>query len=122
MNERMEVRLEKLFHEPSRMTMMSVLLEAGEGMAFVELKTACGLTDGNLSRHLKTLSEEGAVRIKKSFTENRPRTTVTLTAAGRRDFLAYLDELEAILKRARAAWPQAAVRRGAPAGANPVRV
>ena len=93
-------QLEKLFHEPNRLLIMSELCATAEGLSFNELKNACDLTDGNLSRHLTALESNKAVQIKKSFIENKPRTTVTATASGRKKFLSYLDSLEAVLKDA----------------------
>lgn len=72
-------------------------------MPFPELRDRCGLTDGNLNRHLKTLEDEGVVRCTKTFVKDKPRTTVILTAAGMRRFQAYLDALAAILKQTKAA-------------------
>ena len=92
--------LEKLYHEPNRLAIMSELCASSEGLAFNDLKTSCDLTDGNLSRHLSALEKGGAVRIKKNFVDNKPRTTAFATAAGRRNFLAYLDSLESVLKQA----------------------
>lgn len=90
-------RLERIFHEPGRLAIMSNLLGAIDGMTFTELKAASELTDGNLSRHLSALERAKAVRIQKSFVGHRPRTTVSLTKQGRDDFLAYLQALEAVL-------------------------
>jgi DNA-binding transcriptional ArsR family regulator len=90
-------RLERIFHEPGRLTIMSNLLGAIDGMTFTELKNACELTDGNLSRHLAALEQAKAVRIKKSFVGPRPQTTVCLSKQGRDDFMAYLQALEAVL-------------------------
>ena len=92
--------LERVFHEPNRLAIMSSLGGAVEGLTFGELKEQCGLTDGNLSRHLKTLEEAGAVRLDKRFVGARPRTTVYLTDAGREGFIAYLQALEEVLQRA----------------------
>jgi DNA-binding transcriptional ArsR family regulator len=92
--------LERLFHEPSRLAIMSSLGGAVDGLTFSELKQQCDLTDGNLSRHLKTLEEGGAVRVKKRFVGARPQTRVFLTAAGRAGFLAYLKALEEVLQNA----------------------
>ena len=44
--------LERVFHEPSRMAILSALCTVRGGMPFTELRDRCGLTDGNLSRHL----------------------------------------------------------------------
>jgi DNA-binding transcriptional ArsR family regulator len=92
--------LERVFHEPNRLAIMSSLGGAVEGLTFGELKELCGLTDGNLSRHLKTLEEAQAIRLDKKFVGARPRTTVYLADAGREGFIAYLQALEAVLQRA----------------------
>ena len=95
--------LERVFHEPNRLAIMSELVGAVDGMTFTQLRDACQLTDGNLSRHLKTLAEAGAVRIEKTFVGAKPRTTVHLAEKGRASFLAYLEALEAVLQRAASA-------------------
>ena len=92
--------LERVFHEPNRLAIVSLLVAAAEGTTFGELKRECGLTDGNLSRHLKTLEQAGAVRIEKTFVARRPRTQVFLSEKGRDGFLRYLDALEAVLRNA----------------------
>ncbi len=93
--------LERVFHEPNRLAIMSALGGATEGLTFNELKEQCGLTDGNLSRHLKALEEAGAVRISKHKTHGaRPQTTLFLTAAGRVAFVRYLHNLESVLRHA----------------------
>lgn len=92
--------LERIFHEPSRLAIMSNLCGAVEGMTFTELKQACDLTDGNLNSHLKVLGEQNAVKIKKEFVGAKPRTTVFLTGSGRKSFVRYLDALEDVLKAA----------------------
>ena len=84
----------------NRLAIMSALGGAVDGLTFSELKEQCVLTDGNLSRHLKALDESGAVQIKKAFVGARPRTTVYLTGAGRTSFVAYLQNLEAVLRHA----------------------
>jgi len=93
-------RLERIFHEPGRLTIMTNLLGAPNGLTFTELKTACDLTDGNLSRHLAALEKAKAISIKKSFVKNRPQTRVVLSKRGRMDFMAYLQALEAVLLEA----------------------
>jgi DNA-binding HxlR family transcriptional regulator len=90
-------RLERIFHEPGRLTIMTKLLGAPKGLQFTQLKDDCDLTDGNLSRHLKALERAKAVTIKKRFVKNRPQTTVALSKRGQTDFMAYLQALEAVL-------------------------
>jgi len=96
-NDNPYAHLERIFHEPGRLTIMTNLLGAPDGLTFTELKAACNLTDGNLSRHLKVLEEAKAVTAKKRFVKNRPQTTVFLSKAGREDFMAYLQALETVL-------------------------
>ena len=99
--------LERIFHEPARLAIMSALCSvAADGRTFNELKADCRLTDGNLSRHLNVLEEAGVVRIRKEFVEAKPRTTVFLSAAGLTRFRQYLDALEDLLKTARSAIPE----------------
>jgi len=92
--------LKTLFHEPNRLAMMSALSQAIDGLTFNDLKRECDLTDGNLSRHLKTLEEAGAIRIEKTFVDAKPRTTVFLSEAGRKSFIEYLQVLEEVLQKA----------------------
>ena len=93
-------KLERIFHEPNRLAIMSNLCGAINGVTFTELKEACELTDGNLSRHLRTLQEQGAVRIEKEFVGVKPKTTVFLSDKGRKSFVRYLEALEDVLKTA----------------------
>lgn len=92
--------LERIFHEPSRLAIMSMLCAARDGLTFNELKEQCKLTDGNLSRHLKMLEDAKVVRIKKTFVEAKPRTTAYLTQKGHERFVDYLKTLEGVLKNA----------------------
>lgn len=99
--------LERLFHEPNRLSIMSALCAAERGLAFGELKEACGLTDGNLNRHLKALEEAGAIRIQKTFLAAKPRTTIALSRTGLDRFSEYLGALEQVLQKARDSFPVA---------------
>lgn len=95
--------IKKIFHEPNRLAILSALAAAPDGLPFVEMKTTCRLTDGNLSRHLKALSDLDVVRVKKTFAGAKPRTTVFLTDRGRARFVRYLSALEEVLQTARTA-------------------
>ena len=97
--------LERIFHEPNRLAIMSALCAADEGLSFTGLRDACGLTDGNLNRHLKVLDAAGVLRIKKVFVDAKPRTTVALSKKGLRRFSEYLDALNDVLTAAQAAMP-----------------
>ena len=75
---------------------MSALCGSDNGMTFNELKSECNLTDGNLNRHLKTLEEAKAVRLRKKSSGGRPTTVVRISDVGRERFIDYLATLEAI--------------------------
>jgi DNA-binding transcriptional ArsR family regulator len=95
--------LERIFHEPNRMAILSALCAAGDPLSFTELKALSGLTDGNLSRHLKALEEANVIHISKTFVGVKPRTTVALTDKGLKRFDEYLSALSDVLKKARKA-------------------
>jgi predicted ArsR family transcriptional regulator len=67
-------------------------------MSFTALADACGLTDGNLNRHLHALAEMKIVRLSRVRGFGRPTTVVRITKPGRSRFLAYIDELEAVIR------------------------
>lgn len=94
--------LERLFHEKARLGIVSSLVGYEKGLAFTDLKLLCGLTDGNLSRHLQILEEAGCIAIEKGFEGRRPCTRCNLTEEGRRRFADYLKELETVLRQASA--------------------
>lgn len=91
-------QLKQIFHEPNRLAILSAVLRTREGLTFSEIKEACRLTDGNLSRHLRALENMKVVRLKKRFVGLKPQTQVSITAMGRSHFLAYLQALEDVLK------------------------
>lgn len=92
--------LDRVMHEKARLGVLSSLIAHPKGLAFGDLKTLCGLTDGNLSRHLQTLQEAGLIDITKSFEHSRPQTTIKLTKSGRKRFLEYLALLEQVVREA----------------------
>lgn len=92
--------LDRIMHEKARLGVLTSLMAHPKGLAFADLKQLCGLTDGNLSRHLQVLQEAGLVAIEKGYERNRPHTTCRLTAEGRRRFLDYLSVLEQVVRDA----------------------
>ena len=95
--------LERLFHDPTRLAILSTLLESPDEGSFNGLKVACGLTDGNLQSHLRALESAGVVTLTKEIFNDRARTRVEITDTGRIRFLDYLSALESALRRAAAA-------------------
>ena len=75
-----------------RLGVVSVLVSRAEA-TFPELKVVLGVTQGNLTVHLRKLEEAGYVTIDKSFVDRKPRTTVRLARRGREAFLAHVRAL-----------------------------
>jgi DNA-binding transcriptional ArsR family regulator len=92
--------LDRVIHEKARLGLLTSLIAHPKGLAFADLKQLCGLTDGNLSRHLQVLQEAGLVDVIKGYEGNRPHTTCRLTKTGRRRFLDYLAVLEQLVRDA----------------------
>lgn len=92
--------LDRVIHEKARLGILTSLIGHPKGLAFGDLKRLCGLTDGNLSRHIQVLQDADLVVVQKGYQGNRPHTTCKLTPAGRKQFLKYLDLLEQIVRDA----------------------
>jgi DNA-binding MarR family transcriptional regulator len=100
MNPEPFLQLDRVIHEKGRLAIMS-MLAASPDLSFTELRDALNMTDGNLTTHIRTLQEAGYVAVTKSFENKRPLTTCSLTAGGRKAFLAYVDLLEQIVQQTR---------------------
>ena len=92
--------LDRVLHEKARLGILTSLATHPKGLAFADLKQLCGLTDGNLSRHLQVLDEAGLIEIEKGYDRNRPQTVCRITAEGRRRYLDYLKVLEQVVRDA----------------------
>ena len=92
--------LDRVIHEKARLGILTSLVTHPRGVVFGELKQMCGLTDGNLSRHLQVLEEAGLVAIQKGYDHKRPQTVCRITALGRHRYLDYLSVLEQVVRDA----------------------
>lgn len=92
--------LDRIIHEKARLGVLTSLMTNPDGLAFADLKLLCGLTDGNLSRHLQVLEEAGLVEIIKGYEGKRPHTICRMTQDGRQRFLDYLTVLEQVVRDA----------------------
>jgi DNA-binding MarR family transcriptional regulator len=94
------LQIDRVIHEKGRLAIMSMLAAAPE-LSFTEMRDALGMTDGNLTTHIRTLQEAGYLSVTKSYQKNRPLTTCSLTAAGKRAFTNYINLLEQIVRESR---------------------
>jgi DNA-binding MarR family transcriptional regulator len=95
--------LDRVIHERARLGLLTSLAAHPKGLVFADLRRLCGLTDGNLSRHLAVLQSAGLVEVTKGFAKNRPQTLCRITREGRRRFLDYLAVLDGVVRDAAAA-------------------
>jgi DNA-binding MarR family transcriptional regulator len=88
--------LDETIHAQARLSIVAFL--AGlESTGFTALRDALGMTDGNLSTHLRKLEDAGYVETDKKFIDRKPHTSVRLTKIGRQAFADYLRALEQLL-------------------------
>jgi DNA-binding MarR family transcriptional regulator len=98
------LQLDRIIHEQGRLGIMS-LLAASPELSFTELRGLLDMTDGNLTTHIRTLQQAGYVSVAKSYEHNRPLTTCSLTARGKKAFTTYINLLEKIVQRTRSNKP-----------------
>ena len=87
---------DRVIHEPARLKIMSVLSVA-ESADFTYLMRETALTRGNLSVQLTRLEDAGYITIAKAFVGRTPRTTASMTKAGRAAFDEYRVYLASLL-------------------------
>ncbi|HLH57388.1 MAG TPA: transcriptional regulator [Verrucomicrobiae bacterium] len=97
MNPEAFLQLDRVIHEKGRLAIMS-MLAASPRLSFTEMRDTLHMTDGNLTTHIRTLQEAGYVSVTKSFQNNRPLTTCSLTASGKKAFTNYINLLEKIVQ------------------------
>jgi DNA-binding MarR family transcriptional regulator len=88
--------LDEVVHQRARLGVLAILREA-DRVEFAYLRDALELTDGNLSRHLRTLEDAGYIEVHKGYQGRRPRTWLSLTKAGRQALDQELTALRALV-------------------------
>jgi DNA-binding MarR family transcriptional regulator len=88
-------RLNDLIHSPVRFSIMAALARA-ESMDFKDLRDAIQVSDSVLSKQLAVLEKAGYVKIRKSFAGKMPRTSASVTPAGRTVWEEHLQTLRDI--------------------------
>lgn len=91
--------IDDVIHGRLRLGIMAYLSTASPAI-FGEVRDKVGTSDGNLSTHIKKLDEAGYVKIEKRFVGKRPQTRLHITKTGRKAWLAWLAQMETIMKAA----------------------
>jgi len=91
-------RFDELIHAPTRLAIVS-LLAAAQWADFKYIRDELGLSDSVLSKQLSTLESAGYVQIRKGFVGKYPRTSASLSPAGRQAFEQHVAALQQIVAR-----------------------
>jgi DNA-binding MarR family transcriptional regulator len=89
--------LNPLLHQQLRLSVISLLMNVKEA-DFTYIREKTGATAGNLSVQINKLAEAEYLQVKKSFKENYPLTTCSVTSKGRKAFEEYVISLQEYLK------------------------
>lgn len=96
------VELNKIIHERARLLILTYLASKEQiRVSFNELLEELGFTSGNLSIQLKKLQGVDYVDIEKTFRDNKPYTSVSITPEGSEALNAYVNEMESIISAMR---------------------
>lgn len=85
--------LNPLLHSRLRLAIMSILINV-EHADFAFLKEKTSATSGNLSIQINKLKDADYIKVKKTFKDNYPLTTCTITKKGRKAFEEYYQNLK----------------------------
>ena len=92
-------QIDDVIHGRLRLGIMAYLSTASPAI-FGELKEKTGASDGNLSTHLKKVEDAGYVTQEKRSVGKRPQTRIFLTDAGRHAWLAWIAQMQSLIKAA----------------------
>jgi len=96
------VYLDPLIHERTRLSILTTLFTSTDAsISFSDLRDSLSLTDGNLTTHLRTLESAELLERAKEGSGRNSSTMIRMTAAGKKEFKGYLDQLETLVRAAR---------------------
>ena len=85
--------LDPILHSQLRLSIVSILMSVEEAN-FNYIKEETQATSGNLSIQIKKLQEAGYIKVKKSFINNYPNTSLSMTRKGMDAFENYVNNLK----------------------------
>lgn len=88
--------LDPVLHNQLRLSIMSLLMNV-ESAEFSWLLEKTKASKGNLSVQISKLKDAGYIRVKKSFRNNYPLTTCSVTSIGVDAFEKYVDAISGYL-------------------------
>ena len=90
-------QFDDIVHGRVRLSVLA-FLSASRSAEFTLLKKTLQITDGNLAVHLRKLETAGYVGIKKDFVDRKPRSTIKITAKGRKALAEYLEHMRSLME------------------------
>lgn len=90
------IHFDPVITNPGRLTILTALCSK-VSLDFVTLRRVTGMTDGNLTTHLRKLASMGFVRIDKTVRSGKRITSITLTDKGYEAVLHHRDCLNRAL-------------------------
>jgi DNA-binding MarR family transcriptional regulator len=91
--------LNKIIHERARLMILTYLASnEKKEISFNEIQQRLDFSSGNLSVQLRNLQQASYVDIQKTFKDNKPYTTVSITHQGSDALSKYVAEMEGIIK------------------------
>lgn len=91
-------RLNKIIHERARLMILTYLASnEKKEISFNELQQGLDFSSGNLSVQLRKLQQASYVDIQKTFKNNKPHTTISITHQGSVALSKYVAEMEGII-------------------------
>jgi DNA-binding MarR family transcriptional regulator len=85
--------LDPILHSQLRLSIVSILISLKE-TDFNYIRETTQATSGNISIQIKKLQEAGYIQVKKSFKNNYPNTTLSITDKGIEAFETYVENLK----------------------------
>jgi len=85
--------LDPILHSQLRLSIVSILMSV-EKANFTFIKETTKAAAGNISIQIKKLQDAGYIKVEKTFKNNYPNTTVSITSKGIKAFDDYVKNLK----------------------------
>ena len=85
--------LDPILHSQLRLSIVSILISVDEAN-FNYIKEMTQATAGNISIQIKKLQDAGYIQVEKTFKNNYPNTTLSITKKGIKAFEDYVSNLK----------------------------
>jgi len=85
--------LDPILHSQLRLSIVSILMTVDKAN-FSFIKESTKAAAGNISIQISKLQEAGYIKVEKTFRNNYPNTSVSITSKGRKAFEDYVNDLK----------------------------